>query len=100
MATELEEAEFAELTTTEGARNTTLRLTLPRRGGPLVIVAKNSAYCNLYLNQGQFDLHAPRAKARLDVEVVKGNWGQRYWENIDPFLEILPEAYREANGAT
>ena len=100
MATDLEQAGFAELTTTVGARYTTLGLTLAGRGSRLVTIVKNGSYCNLRLNQGQFNLYAPKAKAKLDAYVVNGNWRQQYWANIDPFLEILPEAYREANGAT
>ena len=100
MATDLEEEGLAELFTSEGARRTTLRVVLPGRDLGLVNVIKYGAYCNLQLNTNQFDQYAPKAKARLDDEVVKGQWRLRYWPNIDAFLKILPEAYREANGAS
>ena len=100
MATELEEENLAELTTTVGVRNTTLALTLPRSGERLVTIVKNGAWCNLTLSESRFDLYAPKAKARLDEEVVKGEWRMASWENIDPFLDILPEAYREADENT
>ena len=100
MAMDLEEEGLAELSTSAGTKRTTLRVVLPGRGLSLVNVIKHGAYCNLQLSSSQFNLYAPKAKARLDDEVVKGNWRQRYWENIDAFLEVLPEAYREANGAS
>ena len=100
MATDLEEEELAELSTRVGSKRTVLRVALPGRDLSLVNVMKNGAYCNLLLNPNQFDLYAPKAKTRLDDEVVKGNWRQRYWQDIDAFLKVLPEAYREANGAS
>ena len=89
MATDLEEEELAELSTRVGSKRTVLRVALPGRDLSLVNVMKNGAYCNLLLNPNQFDLYAPKAKTRLDDEVVKGNWRQRYWQDIDAFLKVL-----------
>ena len=100
MATDLEEEGLAEVSTRVGSKRTVLRVALPGRDLSLVNVMKNGAYCNLLLNPNQFDQCAPKAKARLDDEVVKGKWRSRYWPNIDAFLEVLPEAYREANEAS
>ena len=100
MAMGLEEEGLAELSTRVGSRRAYLRIELPGYGFGLVNVIKNGAYCNLQLNSNQFAQHAPSARARLDDEVVKGKWRIRYWQDIDAFLEILPEAYREANGAS
>ena len=99
MATVLEKEGFAELSTRVGSKMTTLRVELPGRGVGLVTIVKNGAYCNLYLNAGQFTWHAPNAKSKLD-DRLDGNWRRKYWPNIDVFLDVLPEAYREANGAS
>ena len=100
MAVDLEDEGLAVLSTRVGTKNVSLRVELPGRGVGLVSVVKNGAYCNLHLNSNQFDQYAPKAKETLDDEVVKGNWRIRYWQDIDAFLEILPEAYREASGAS
>ena len=100
MAMDLEEGGLAELSTRVGTKNVSLRVELPGHGVGLVTIVKKGAWCNLHLNGSQFALYAPNARARLDDEVVKGNWRIRYWQDIDAFLEILPEAYREASGAS
>ena len=100
MAMDLEEEGLAELSTSAGTKRTTLRVVLPGRDLSLVNVIKHGAYCNLQLSSSQFNLYAPKAKVRLNDEVVKGEWRRRYWPNIDAFLKVLPEAYREANGAS
>ena len=97
MALALQADGLAELSTRSGSYNTVLRIRFPGSSRGLVNVFKNeSGWGYLQFNVSLLDSRAPNSKARL--EEIIGPVGRTLWELPDGFIEVLSDAYREANG--
>ena len=98
-AASLESDNLAWLETRRGSYNTVLRVNLPNNRR-LVNIYKNRAGSGyLEFQRGPLGDHAPRSLSRVE-QVIQSpiSSGQTLWEIPDGLLEVLTDAYREANG--
>ena len=98
-AVSLENDNLAWLSTRRGSYNTVLRVNLPNNKRLVNIYRNRPGWGYLEFRRGPFEDHAPQSLSRAE-QVIQSpiSNGKTLWEIPDGLLEVLTDAYREANG--